>query len=370
LVDYGSITALTGNSINSNRSQWQGNDGSQFIVIYYNETRWVIAVTVGEDATEYFAALGTEFRPEQANWSASGSPFTPTTSSTFGLVRAGTNEPRFDHSTTAPNACLGLLIEESRTNLLLNSNSLSTQTRTVTAGSHTLSFHGTGTIVLSGAAIATVTGTGAYPTRTTLTFTTTAGSLTLTRTGSVTQAQLELGGFATSYIPTTTASVVRSADLCSITGAAFTGMYNASEGSVFVKGSSAGIGSGTFGTAAAFCDVAFDSNSRISVFLAINTIRPEILSDGVSQYIPTAKAYTANTVVSLSLGIRSGETSSAFLNNIAYTGGTNLLLTVPSNSSFSIGKSSANNNICNGHIQNIRYYKKRLANTKLQALTV
>lgn len=47
---------------------------------------------------------------------------------------------------------------------------------------------------------------------------------------------VEVGSFATSYIPTTSAAVVRSADVCSITGAAFTGFYNQTEGAMVFKG--------------------------------------------------------------------------------------------------------------------------------------
>ncbi|MFV3388434.1 hypothetical protein ACNFCJ_24020, partial [Pseudomonas sp. NY15364] len=76
----------------------------------------------------------------------------------------------------------GLLIEESRTNLLLNSATLATQSVTVTAVAHTLSFYGTGSVTLSGAATGTLTGTGAGN-RVSLTFTPTAGTLTLTVSG-------------------------------------------------------------------------------------------------------------------------------------------------------------------------------------------
>jgi hypothetical protein len=48
-------------------------------------------------------------------------------------------------------------------------------------------------------------------------------------------AQFEAGAFATSYIPTTTGPLTRSADVCSITGAAFTGFWNATEGTIALK---------------------------------------------------------------------------------------------------------------------------------------
>jgi hypothetical protein len=142
--------------------------------------------------------------------------FTRASNATFidsnGLIQtATTNTPRFDHN-PATGESLGLLIEEQRVNLLLNSETLATQSATVAAAAHTLSFYGTGSVVLSGAHSATVNGAGAYPTRTTLTFTPTAGSLTLTVTGTVQYANLEAGAFATSWIPTTGTTATRSAD--------------------------------------------------------------------------------------------------------------------------------------------------------------
>jgi len=47
-------------------------------------------------------------------------------------------------------------------------------------------------------------------------------------------AQLETGAFPTSYIPTTSASVTRTADAASMTGANFSSWYNSNEGSVQV----------------------------------------------------------------------------------------------------------------------------------------
>ena len=149
------------------------------------------------------------------------------------------NTPRFDYDPVTL-ACKGLLIEESRANVLLNSlidgTILETQIVATTAVAYTLSFYGTGNIVLSGASIATVTGTGAYPSRKTFTFTPTVGALTLTISGTVQYAQLEVGAFPTSYIPTTTTALTRNADVAVMTGTNFSNWYNASEGTFVTSG--------------------------------------------------------------------------------------------------------------------------------------
>jgi hypothetical protein len=119
--------------------------------------------------------------------------FTRASSATYtdasGVIQtAATNAPRWDY---ANGVLRGLLIEEQRTNILLNSAVLSTQSVSVPASVQALSFYGTGTITLSGAFVGSLVGTGPYPSRASLIFTPTAGVLTLTVTGSVLNAQLE-----------------------------------------------------------------------------------------------------------------------------------------------------------------------------------
>jgi len=291
--------------------------------------------------------------------------FTRASTATFigsdGLIQsAAINAARFDHDPVTL-ASLGLLMEESRTNLVFPSATLTTQTRTVTAVSHTLSFYGTGTVALSGAHVATVTGTGAYPTRTTLTFTPTAGSLILTVTGSVTEAQLEAGAFATSYIPTITASVVRSADLCSITGADFTTVYNQSEVSIFseleflANNSSAVVhcNNGTANEVMALSQ--FASPSRLAIF---------VVDGGVTQ---TA----VNTTVNLNQVYKAAI--SAKLNSFQFAlggvlGTRDTVGTMPNPTQINIGKTQTAVHL-NGRIKQIKIFRKELSDARLQALT-
>jgi len=300
--------------------------------------------------------------------------FTRGSSGTFvgsnGLIQsAGNDVARFDHDPVTL-ACKGLLIEESRTNLVFPSAALTTQAQTVTAVAHTLSFYGTGTVVLSGAAIATVVGSGVYPTRTTLTFIPTAGGLTLTVTGTVQFAQLEAGRFATSYIPTTTASVIRSADVCSISGSDFSGFYNSLEGSLFT--------SVIFNTptSSATGQLVVDINdttttNRLRYFRNPTTgISGFANTSGSTTNVSLAGAVLQPFVMQkFSAGFKLNDY--AFYVNNSQAGVDNLGALLVSPTTLTIGDASAGaaRQYLNGTISSLRYYKKRLPNEKLQALT-
>ncbi len=90
------------------------------------------------------------------------------------MQTAAIDQPRIDHD-RGTGLVRGLLVENARTNLLLNAATPVTQTVSVTAALHALSFRGTGTITLSGAHSASLTGPGGNA-RAVLVFTPAAGA--------------------------------------------------------------------------------------------------------------------------------------------------------------------------------------------------
>lgn len=137
--------------------------------------------------------------------------------STGTLQIAAINTPRINyHQTTF--AHIGLLIETASTNILLNSATAFSQSLSTLANTYTISFTGTGTVTLSGAATLTLVGTGVSA-RVSATFVSSGGTITVTATGTTIRGQIELGTIASSYIPTTSTTITRAADV--VTGSGF-----------------------------------------------------------------------------------------------------------------------------------------------------
>jgi hypothetical protein len=229
----------------------------------------------------------------------------------------------------------------------------------VTAVQHTLSFYGTGQIELSGAATAVVSPAGNYGDRKTLTFTPSAGSLTLTVTGSVQFAQLEIGAFATSFIPTSGTSLVRSADVCSITGSDFTSFAKQGQGSVIVHGDS------YQGTTPAFCQFVDSGNSSRS----FNFLRNN--STGALDYNDSGSG-TVTVSASPSFPVKFGAARSQALGVRTYynggIGGVSNFTTNGVQTRMLIGNSGSGLPL-NGCIRSIKHYKQALSQTKMQELT-
>lgn len=152
------------------------------------------------------------------------------------LQTAGNNVARVGYNSTGT-TCLGLLIEGSCTNFLLNSGAPATQTTaSLAVGFYCLWITGTGSAT-SSAGTAVGTGFGAATSGSpNFIHVTTAGTVTVTVSGSPSTFQLENQSFPSSYIATTGTTATRSADQITILAgySSPAGQYlNGSQGTVY-----------------------------------------------------------------------------------------------------------------------------------------
>ena len=173
-------------------------------------------------------------------------------------------------------------------------------------------------------------------------------------------AQLEAGSFPTSYIPTTTSALARSADVCSIANTS--SFWNGSEFTLFTNANWAAAGFDSY--ALNFSITAgFFGARRPNTNLAAGIIR----SSGVNadMIFGTNGSFTTGSM-RMALAHSTGQQAGSL--NGATAIQQNSAFVPSSNPPLNIGYSGAGAYI-NGHIAAISYYKKRLANAKLQALT-
>jgi hypothetical protein len=185
-------------------------------------------------------------------------------------------------------------------------------------------------------------------------------------------AQLEAGSFPTSYIPTTTAALARSVDVCSITGSDFSGFYNQSEGSFATSQIfNAPLSSPT-------SQVVFDindttSNNRTRYLRAAVSgvaIYSNTVGGTLDVNITGSTAITTGAATKFA-GCMKANDFTIYLNNVSQ-GSDTVALMQPAPTTFTIGDVSSGivtRVPINGTISRIRYFRKRLSNAKLQSLT-
>jgi hypothetical protein len=434
LVDFDLLYEIPATGITNGRASWFKSDGGIDITISYTGTRWRAVVVDNGNTDEFLAAPGSEWRPDQADWS--GQDFSVTTSSTFGIVNAANNEPRFDHDPVT-GVCRGLLIEEGRTNLFSSTNlndwsaarvtrtpitgiGLTNQATTLTRSEIGSSYIFRGATLTTGVAyaISVRVKAGTMPTFSIADFTdskfsrlfnlstsqwaASGGSAEFTNytvtpnidgwflvsviytptgatgaknivfelygvvgdTVSLDTPQIEAGSFPTSYIPTTTGSVARSADVCNITGANFNNFYNQSEGTMFAESLK------TTGPASN-SHICGPSNGSFAEFIDLRYLSDTLLQSvtnhlNVTQFAVN-RAYTLNAITRQAIAYA--------LNDAAYCAQGGVVTvdvppyTPPVVTLFHIGSAGSGLLKLNGCVRAIRYYKKRLPNAKLVTLT-
>lgn len=175
--------------------------------------------------------------------------------------------------------------------------------------------------------------------------------------------QFEEGAFPTSYIPTTTATVTRNADDCSITGTDFSEWFNSNEGTIYVEAQTLY----TTATGIPYVLTINDGTANETIEYRISSGSGFVVRDGAA--VQAALGFSG---VDLSQSFKIAGAFAA--NDFAHStnGGavaTDGSGTLPTVTRMQIGANLVGSAHLNGHIKDIRFYPSRLPDAELQLLT-
>ena len=177
-------------------------------------------------------------------------------------------------------------------------------------------------------------------------------------------AQLEAGSFATSYIPTTAGSAIRSTDLCNISGSAFSGIYNQPEGTLIVVADEFRRG------------VAYSLLTRISNSVNPGSNRYSIGSYGGKTGVASPLEFVVNRDSIVSYSALPTSSTSNFKAALAYSvdnmrGSLNGTLATADSppSALIVGANTLSVGGVGVWLIEVKYYHKRIADSSLQTLT-
>jgi len=176
-------------------------------------------------------------------------------------------------------------------------------------------------------------------------------------------AQVEVGSFATSYIPTLASTVTRSADVASVN--TLSPWYNQTAGSLYTEAVSGGDSASykfaaeltAAGRADAFA-IAKDST---------NLVRYQAVGASGTAFNTTDGTWTVGAVFKTAIGMALNSSLGVKNGGTAVTGATPTVLPIPIK--MGIGQATNGTLQFNGHIRRLAYYPRKLSSAELQALT-
>jgi hypothetical protein len=184
-------------------------------------------------------------------------------------------------------------------------------------------------------------------------------------------AQLETGSIATSYIPTTTASATRNADVVTLSGAV-SGCIGQTEGTIYAEVDlrALSVARSIFGVSlnsntTDFANIQINSSNRIFARMRSNTgtVQDVTASSTITGTTKIAMAYDSSGSVLVVNGTIIGTNASGIAN---WSSGVNF---VHVGNGPSAASGSSQGGFFNDHIGAPALYTTRLTNAQLQALT-
>lgn len=178
-------------------------------------------------------------------------------------------------------------------------------------------------------------------------------------------AQIEVGSFATSYIPTTSAAVTRGAEVASITGGNFSPWFNAAEGTLLVAVDRPALNA----TRSSHLVSMSDGTTSNGIILHADSAALRSFSvdaGGVSSCSLVSGTETAGQVWRAAAAYRANDfaLSAGGAATVADSSGA-----LPSINQLWLGNRFDSARAYNGHLASVAYYPRRLSNAELVELT-
>lgn len=177
-------------------------------------------------------------------------------------------------------------------------------------------------------------------------------------------AQLEAGAFATSYIPTTTTSLTRNADVVSMTGTNFSSWYNASQGAFVVDFDTVMLFPASTAPTQVLSVSDGTSDNRMTIFCYADLVGGQVRQGGATQ----AELYFSSIPSGVNKAFLAYKTNdvAATLNGVVAQVDTSATIPTVDRMGIGIAPSSA---YLNGHVRSVRYFIQRLTNAEGRANT-
>lgn len=180
-------------------------------------------------------------------------------------------------------------------------------------------------------------------------------------------AMREAGAFSTSYIQSTSSSVTRSADVMQLTGTAFSGIWNANEGSVAVECDRLFVGTADnwlykFNASAGVDNINHQFSDGVDYSRVFYSGAPSAINYGSSSSAGVAAKFSCGFSSSGYVGTKNGNIADTKAITTIGTGHNELIIG-------NGGTSASPANFWNGHIARLRYWNTRLDNATLRYLS-